>query len=341
MNKLFSLIIIIAFLTGCTNDPKSEVYQTKRSNILNVKDQVNEICINDVLIGSVARLFLLNDYLLIADCKSDDKLIRIFDKDNFQYILSSVTFGGGPNEIANMGHIEVNNAKNEFYVSDHAKQKIFVYEMDSLMSDSLYSPLVKARMNKNEFPSYYKYFSDTLTIGLIIRPTGTSGFNQLIALWNMKTGSITPMKYEHPQINNKRVAIDASEKYGNYVEVYRYYDLMTICDFDGNLICNVYGPYWDDLSTNKTSHYVKVSFYKDKIIALYSGKDAFYKDDIKGIGVILPTKFLIFDTQGSYIKTLDVGYNICDFCCDEENERLIMNFDDDIQFGYIDLKGII
>lgn len=334
-------MVITAFWASCTNDSKSDIYQTNRANILNVRDQVNEICINDVFIGSVARLFLLNDYLLIADCKSDDKLIRIFNKDNFQYILSSVTFGGGPNEVANIGHIEVNNAKNEFYVSDHAKQIIFAYNMDSLILDSLYTPQVKARMNKSEFPSYYNYFSDTLSIGLIIRPTGTSGFNQVVARWNMNTGSITPMKYQHPKIEKKRVTMDTSERESIYVEGYRYYDLMTICDFSGNLICNVYGPDWDDLHTNKTSHYVKVSFYKDKIIALYSGRDAFYKDEVKGVGVILPTKFLIFDTQGNYIKTLDVGYNIADFCCDEENNRLIMNFDDDIQFGYIDLKDVL
>ena len=49
----------------------------------------------------------------------------------------------------------------------------------------------------------------------------------------------------------------------------------------------------------------------------------------------------VFDINGEYLKTLYIGYKQTGICYDEENHRLILNFDDDIQFGYLDLEGII
>lgn len=341
MNKLYLLLIMAICLEGCTSNTQSEIHQSDRSNVFDVRQNVHEIPMDEVLIGSIARLFLLNDYLIIADCKSVDEQIRLFDNRDFSYVFSVAPFGEGPDEITNMGNIVTNETKNEFYVSDHAKQKIFCYNMDSLLIDSMCPPTIKARMDELEFPSNYHYFNDTLSIGVFIRPTGVSGYNQVIARWNMKTGMVTPMSYEHPQIEKKRVSMDVSEQYDIYVEGYLYHDLLTICKTDGSLVCNIYGPDWNDKRSNKKSYYRKVAFYNDKIVALQSGQDTFYNDKMNGTRSLLPTKFLIFDIQGNYIKTLDVGYRISDFCCDTKNERLIMNFDDDIQFGYLELKGII
>lgn len=54
-----------------------------------------------------------------------------------------------------------------------------------------------------------------------------------------------------------------------------------------------------------------------------------------------PTVFMIFDLEGNYIKTLDVGYKIQDFCIDKDNHRIIMALADEIQFAYLDLQQLI
>ena len=111
-------------------------------------------------------------------------------------------------------------------------------------------------------------------------------------------------------------------------------DLMTICDFNGNLKCNIYGPKWVNEIT-QTQHYsLGVEFCGDKILALYSGGD--HRTD-----AYYPTEFLVFDLNGNYLKTLETGYMITDFCYDKENNRLIINLNDEIQFAYLDLEGII
>jgi hypothetical protein len=151
----------------------------------------------------------------------------------------------------------------------------------------------------------------------------------------MNTGEIKPMPYEHPDINKKRIGFAASVENDIYVECYSLHNLMTICSLDGDLKYNIYGRNWNGNSkTNVIHHYYAVAFCNDRIIAAYSGGD--YDSD-----EYFPTKFLVFDLNGDYIQTLETGYRILDFCHDEANNRIIMAFDDDIQFGYLELDGLI
>ncbi len=54
-----------------------------------------------------------------------------------------------------------------------------------------------------------------------------------------------------------------------------------------------------------------------------------------------PTKFLVFDMNGNYIQTIETKCQILNFCYDEKNNRIIMSLDDDMQFAYLDLSGLI
>lgn len=145
----------------------------------------------------------------------------------------------------------------------------------------------------------------------------------------MISGEITPMKYSNPDINKKRITLATSIEHGVYVEAYNYHDLITVCSLDGELKYNIYGPNWDK---NRTKNYYhnQAIFCNNKIITGYSGDEEY-----------LYTYFLVFDINGNYLKTLDVGYKIYDFCFDKKNNRIILSMDDVIQFGYLDLDGLI
>lgn len=49
----------------------------------------------------------------------------------------------------------------------------------------------------------------------------------------------------------------------------------------------------------------------------------------------------IHDLDGNYMKTLNIGRKICNFCYDHELNWSIMVLNDDAQFAYIDLDGLI
>lgn len=339
MNKIIYFLLIITSWS-CTQNSQTEKNQNKRNKIIDIHSKIKEIRMDDVMISNLSKLFLINDYLILGDYKTQDKLIHIFNKSTFSHVVSTVYQGQGPGEITNMGHIGTDPKNHSIFVSDHGKQKIFHYNLDSVIADKLYEPKVRINMSGNKFPDKYQYINDTLSVALIIEPTGNSGYNQSVAKWNMNTGNIVPMKYKHPDITKKRVNIAACPEKKIYVECYSFYDLITICDLNGNLIYNIYGPDWD-VSNTKNKYYNKVQFCKEYIFALYTGEDNLIEDRNKIIKTNLPTKFIIFDTNGNYIQTLETGYQITDFCYDEENNRIIMGMDDEIQFGYLDLDIIL
>lgn len=340
-NKLlcFSLMILC---WSCKNDSETAKYHNNRNNIMNVRNKIKEIEIDDVQISIFSWLYLIDDYLLISDHHSTDKLIHLFDKKNFSYITSTGYKGIGPNEIANMGKIGINESDHIFYVSDHGKQMIFSFYLDSVLTNPNYMPIERVKTDKSQYPRSYQYVNDTLSIGLIIESIGGSDYKPTIAKWNMNTGEIKPLEYEHPEIEKKRINFAVSLEHNMYIQCYWHHDLITFCDLDGKLKYNIYGQKWDNRKTNSVSFYSDAVFWNDKLIILYSdGKDNFIKDENGNIRGSYPTQFIIFDIDGNYIQTLETGYNILNFCIDKDNNRIIMNLDDEIQFAYLNLDGII
>ena len=334
------IIIIVIVLGSCTQNSGTEKYQNRRECIINVREKINEIDIGDVYISNISWPYLLDHCLIIMDYKGYDKLIHIFNKDDFTYLTGIANRGKGPGEIANIGHIATDEKQRKFYVKDSGKQRIFSYSLDSVLFNPAYLPEVKMEMNIKRFPLHYQYVNDTLCIGTIMEPAGISDFSVLTAKWNMSTGEITLMKYTHPKIEKKRISIAVSMEHGIYAECYHHHDLMTICSIDGELKFNIYGSKWDCKKTNEVKFYGDAAFCKDKILVLYSsGKHRTTKDG-KTI-IIYPTQFLVFDTDGNYLQTLETEYELINFCYDQENNRIIMHMNEEMQFAYLNLDGII
>lgn len=333
LRKIANILFIVLAITGCTNNATTEKHQTVRNKIENCYQKVKEFQTGDILIGSTTRLYSMDNHLIIADHKSSNQLIHIFNMQDFTYVQSIGELGQGPGEITILGNIGIDNIRKNLYISDYGKQKIFSYNVDSAFANPFYMPNVKMEMDKGIFPDVYQFFSDTLAIGRMISPTSSSSFKQMLARLNMQTGKILPLKENHPEIEKKRVCFTASETKNICVECYTGYDLMVITDIMGNLKYNIYGPEWKENLT-ATHYYSKVALAKDKIIASYSGGNKRTDD-------YYPTKFFVFDIEGNYLKTLDINRKITDFCYDDNSNRIIMSFNDDIQFGYLELNGLI
>ncbi len=329
-------------MIGCGKSSQTELYQYDRDNVFDVHGSVKYIFIDDLMIGSNSRLYVMNDYLLVCDYKSLDKHVHLFDITSFDYLASTAQRGQGPGEIANIGRIGINNKDRLFFVNDHGKQRIFGYKVDSVFLNPSYQPEEVMGMDETLFPDKYQYINDTLCIGLTIQPIGSADFKPIVAKWNMHTGAIEPMKYEHSGVDKKRITFAASETYELYVECYNYYDLISICDFNGNLMCNIYGRRWDAENKKRILYYKSVSFCGDKIFVTYLGKeDVSVDDETRRIQSNYPTKFMVFGLNGDYIKTLETGYRIVDFCYDKANNRIVMFLDEEIQLAYLKLDGIV
>ncbi|MDR0748347.1 MAG: 6-bladed beta-propeller, partial [Tannerellaceae bacterium] len=175
MNSFWSILLAFA-VCSCTVSTETEKYQRKRNNIIDVRDKITAIKIEDPIISSTNRLYLIEDYLLIQDFKALDKLIHLFDKNDFRYITSVGYRGQGPDELTSMGFITVDVAHRSFYVNDYGKQKIVAYHLDSVLSNPSCLPEVRIEMNETIFPSGYQMINDSIAICRIIQPIGTNNF---------------------------------------------------------------------------------------------------------------------------------------------------------------------
>lgn len=332
--KLVLYLFVIALCGSCASGDTMGKWQKKRTNIISVKDKVKEIDTEEELIGSLAKPYICGKYLAIADYKSPDKKVRLFDLHTLKYVLSFGDMGQGPTEITVLGTVAWNEKEHDLYVTDHGQHKIMRYNLDSLLTDSLYVPTVRLRLGdiSNISPKDYYYVNDTLAFGSFLIPTSGSSYKWAGGKWNMKTGEKKVIDYVHPSDKKKRVSFAFSLPHNTMVECNLRYDLMSLYNLEGDLLCNVYGPNWDAKGDRK-QHFKDVAIYKDKIIVSYIGED--WRDN-NGARVLH-----VFDISGNYLKTLEVGYKINYLCCDEENGRLIMNLDAEIQFGYLNLNEIV
>ena len=105
-----SLIGFIISFISCVTGTDG---QYKRDNVVNAKELTYNIDCDDVLIGSIAQPYIFGKYLIIVDYKSMNKLIHVFDKDNFKWLYSFGDIGQGPNDISSIGTIACNNDTHE------------------------------------------------------------------------------------------------------------------------------------------------------------------------------------------------------------------------------------
>lgn len=327
-----ALLFTLACFACQTNEKGIERHQRQRNEVVNVKEKIQPISTEDILLGNIGVPYILDNYLLIeGECAVNEKCVHIYDKNNYRYIKSVIDMGPGPDEITRMGHIGIDAGNRRFYLSDFGKLKIFAYELDSLLANDNYVGIEKLPLDLNSFPADYEYISDTLCVGRVITPQGSDNFVPRVARWNMKSGQVVPISPIRDDLEKIRITCAASGKYGLYVEMYNRVDLLSIGDFDGNLKAVVYGPEWN--SKSHKSYFSKAIFSDDgKLVVSYSGED---------YNTSTTKKLMVFDLEGNYLKTLDVGYDILSMCYDGEQNRLIMNFNDEIQIGYLDLDGLI
>ncbi|BAR50882.1 hypothetical protein TFKS16_0576 [Tannerella forsythia KS16] len=150
----------------------------------------------------------------------------------------------------------------------------------------------------------------------------------------MLTGEMKPMNYSHPKVEKRRITLDVSIEDNLYAEAFHNRDLITVLDLDGNLKFNIYGNNWRSREENELQHYGNVILCKNRIIASYSGGDRLTDE-------YFPTKLIVFDREGNHLKTLETNYRISDMCYDKDHNRIIMSLDDEIQFAYLDLDGLL
>lgn len=334
-------LLLLALLWSCAPENPTEKHQKKRGNVVDVRDKIQQISTGRALLGHATRLYVMDKYLIAADGESFDKLLYVFDKRSLALKGSAGDRGPGPQEITSMGYVGIDLPHRKLHVLDHGKLKILTFDLDSLLADRTYLPHVRSRLNAALFPSEFVYINDSVSMGRFIQPLGTNDFKPVVARWNMQTGDIVPMPYEHPAIQKKRSTCAISPEHNLYAECYGRHDLLTLCTLDGSLKCNVYGPGWNDGKTSGKDYFGFPIFCRNCLVVPYSGKEPFYKDDRGQTRTRYSTLLQVFDLDGNYLCSWETGLPLIAACYDADTNRLFLHADDEIQFSYLSLNGLI
>ena len=329
---IFLFCLILA--CGCSTSNNQEKHESKRNNIINVHNQVKEIDTGDVLISESHRAYPFDEYLAIADYKGYEKMIHIFDSKTYNYLASTGDPGQGPGELSNFGDILWNRDTRQMYTSDYSSMTTYAFLMDSVLSNPSYKPEVKREIKKIDgiTPSNFVFLNDTLAFAVQFISGENFTWKEFPCRFNFSTGQMKRIDYPYPELKKRRILVAASQEKNRIIVVNKRYDILSVIDFNGNLLYNVFGPDWD-IRDNNRQCFGRPVIFKDKILALYDGRK--YSD------MKQHSKVLVFSLDGDYIKTLETGYEIAYLTLDETNRRLILSCNDEIQFGYLDLDEVL
>jgi len=330
------------FLISCNscNENKNEKFQKHRDKIINVEDKIIDIK-TEILFG-ISILYIIDDILIVNEARpSNNKGIHLFDKNTFKYLTSTGIIGKGPGEVARPGRIGIDHKNQVLWVQDHGKRVMWKFPLDSVLNKKNYKPTKKLDLHNDLFIERFCFLNDTIVLGKAVGVLSNNSFDMAMAKLNLNSNVTEKYGYEHPEAVGRKSnsQFKLSVENNLYVNCYYYCDLMTICDLDGNLKYNVYGPGWLKNKDNRKSYFAAVCLTNNNIIAAYIGDVGIIFDEFKRPRGNLPSKFLVFDMDGNYKETIETGYKFLYFCVDEENKRVIAYFDGrENPLGYFNLN---
>ena len=342
MKNLFSIFFLLPLLIiGCNNNkkPKTEKTQRNRNNVISVADKIIDVK-PEILFGD-SEFYIIDNLLIVNEISpKGEKGIHLFDKNTFNYVTSTGILGKGPGEISKLGGLGVDEKNRYFWAPDRGKRIMYKFPLDSVLKNVMFKPTINIELPNDLFVVRFGFLNDSIIIGKAVKWTSNSSFEMAMAILNIKTNITEKFGYENPEAlgakTNSFFALSVENNF--YVNSYSRCDLLTICDLKGNLKYNIYGPGWFDSNQNNNSYFFGVDLFDKNIIASYIGDSRLVtKGNIsKGNS---PSKFIVFDMDGNYLKTIETGFEFTRFCVDEENKRIIAYFTDrEEPLGYFDIS---
>jgi hypothetical protein len=339
--SIFSFLLVL-FLISCQskNDGKTKTFKEQEKNIINVENDITDIK-TELFLGR-SNLYIIDSFFIIQEFRPNNpKIIHLFNKNTFKYITSTGILGKGPREINRSGRSGVDRKNGVLWVQDHGKRVMWKFPLDSILNNKMYKPTKKIDLLKELFLVRLGFLNDSIALGKAVHVIDNGHFDMFMGKLNLNTGIAVKYGYEHPKAvgkkSNSQFALSVENNF--YVNAYSNSDLITVCGLNGELKFNIYGPDWLKNENYRKDYFQDVDVIDNYIIASYVDDVSFLYDKNKRPYGNSPSRFLIFDLEGNYIKTIETGHKFSDFCVDDENNRVIVSFNDrENPLGYFNLN---
>ena len=118
--------------------------------------------------------------------------------------------------------------------------------MTVFLINKMFKPTITKKLDYKLFLERFGFINDSIAVGKAVHVTSNSSYDMAMAKLNINTNLTERFGYENPEAigkkSNSLFAMLVENSF--YVNCYYLCDLITICDLEGNLKYNVYGPGW-------------------------------------------------------------------------------------------------
>ncbi|TAI92908.1 hypothetical protein DMA11_25325, partial [Marinilabiliaceae bacterium JC017] len=135
------------------------------------------------------------------------------------------------------------------------------FELDSILTNLDYKPKRVCSRNTAFTLAEYDFINDSVALGQAALVINHYTARPVMARLNIFQNEIEQFGYVCPRLSGEKkvqAAFEASIKDSLYVNCYRDFDLLTLCDLNGQLVCNIYGPGWKEKDEKWNAYYSDV-----------------------------------------------------------------------------------
>ncbi|MCH7402745.1 BF3164 family lipoprotein [Belliella kenyensis] len=333
--KILYLIIFATFFSCSSRTPEKK-FNTADVKTVYVSDKIIDFETDQII--KRPHLTIQGEYFIVTDLSTlTDRGILLYNKNSLEYITRTGVIGEGPGEIIKYGLPATSYKKNEFWMPDFAKLKMFKFDIDSVILDPEYKPNHSLSFENENFLTRFEVISDSIAVGAALEVLSYNSARVRLGKYNLISGKTEKFGYEHPKLKNEktRAFFDYSHSQKRMALSYAFHDLITLFDLEGNLICNILGTKEFDNENGKLAFFSQVKITDKYIIASYRNKPKFRFDENKRPISNGSEILLFFDLKGNLIKVLDTGHEIDYFVADEENNLIFCSFlNREVPIGY-------
>ena len=320
-NRLF-LLLVLGFLPGCHQE----------QNHFSFKEELILTGVEAKVKGGVLHpldFIVIDSLLLIKEPPHRKKLLKILNLNDFSLISNAVWLGRGPGEMVIPAHWDIDNENRILRFSDWGKHSIFMFPIDSLVSNPDFYATDYVSLDRALIPMMNMFY----------HPSGNSGFTSFNLQQNLvsfidKQGQLVdslviPNKFNRDFWANSGFAdnpliLHYNPCHNKIVVAARFENFIAVIDEEGNPIFQLEPPPLKSESRDEYRTFYAIRSNQDFIYCLYiGGQIRVYNKEMGRIEMIYPKKLLVFDWKGIARYEVNLNHGIMSFTVDAERERLI------------------
>ncbi|MFW5700693.1 MAG: BF3164 family lipoprotein [Cyclobacteriaceae bacterium] len=328
-NKLL-IILILGFFPGCHQEQNHFSFK-KEISLTGVEAKIKEV-LNPESFLVFDSLLLIKEPHFTSDTR---KKLKILNLNDFSLISNAVWLGRGPGEMVNPASWVIDEEHKILMFSDWGKHRIFMFPIDSLVSNPDFYA--------TDYVSYHKAIFPMMNV--FYHPSGNVGFTsfnlqQDIVSFIDKQGQIVdslaiPNKFnrdfwENAGFTDNPLILHYNPHHNKIVVATKEENFIAVIDEEGNPVFQLEGPAVISESPNDMERWKKYkTFYQitsdqEFIYCLYRGGPmGFYDRELERLELNYPKTILVFDWQGSARFKINLCHELLYMTVDAERNRLI------------------